>query len=178
VAGIALALLVGIIVANPIRIERRSPWLRYASLVLLSLLTVVNVFSATRLVVDLTNGEGIRDGGRLLFVGGVIWLTNVILFALFIWEFDRGGPGERAIGSHGRPDFLFPQMNLEGHLADAEWEPNFLDYLYVAFTNATAFSPTDTVPLSRWAKMTMMLESAISLITVILVISRAVSIFR
>ena len=145
---------------------------------LIAVLSIVNVASATRLVVDLANGEGIRNGTDLLLFGGIVWLTNVILFALWYWEFDRGGPGERAVASHTRPELLFPQLQLDGRLSDPEWEPNFLDYLYVSFTNATAFSPTDTLSLSRWAKMMMMLQSAISLITVILVISRAVSVFK
>jgi hypothetical protein len=178
VAGIALVLLVGIIAANPKRIDRPSKALRVASLLLIALLSTANVASAARLVIDLTNGQGIRNGSELLFVGGVIWMTNVILFALFYWEFDRGGPVARSFGTHTRPDLLFPQFQLEGPLRDPEWEPNFIGYLYVSFTNATAFSPTDTLPLSRWAKMTMMLQSAVSLITVILVISRAVSIFK
>ena len=112
---------------------------------LIAVLSTVNVASATRLVVDLANGEGIRNGTDLLLFGGIVWLTNVILFALWYWEFDRGGPGERAVASHTRPELLFPQLQLDGRLSDPEWEPNFLDYLYVSFTNATAFSPTDTL---------------------------------
>ena len=145
VAGLALALLIGILAANPKRIDHPSRRLRAASLVLIAVLSTVNVASATRLVVDLANGEGIRNGTDLLVFGGIVWLTNVILFALWYWEFDRGGPGERAVASHTRPELLFPQLQLDGRLSDPEWEPNFLDYLYVSFTNATAFSPTDTL---------------------------------
>ena len=109
--------------------------------------------------------------------GGAIWLTNVIVFALWYWEMDRGGPAARACGTHEYPDFLFTQMTAP-ELVAKDWEPAFLDYLYLSFTNATAFSPTDTLPLSRWAKMTMMFQSAVSLVTVALVVARAVNVLE
>ena len=117
------------------------------------------------------------DAGSLLFNGGAVWLTNVIVFALWYWEADRGGPAARANARHEYPDFLFAQMTAP-EMAPRDWEPRFLDYLYLSFTNATAFSPTDTLPLSRWAKLTMMAQSAVSLVTVALVIARAVNILR
>jgi hypothetical protein len=110
----------------------------------------------------------------LLVGGGEIWVTNTIVFALWFWEYDRGGPAERAHGTTDMPDLLFPQMTDE-HLA-RNWEPNFIDYLYVSFTNSTAFSPTDTMPLSRWSKVLFALQAAISLITVALIAARAVNI--
>ena len=102
-------------------------------------------------------------------------LTNVIVFALWFWEGDRGGPAARADADKPHPDFLFPQMQSP-ELASRDWEPTFLDYFYVAFTNATAFSPTDTMPLSAWAKLLMLTESVISLVTVLLVVARAVNV--
>lgn len=102
--------------------------------------------------------------------------TNVIAFALWYWECDRGGPIARAAGRRPRLDFRFPQMeDPDGHL---DWEPHFLDYFYLSFTNATAFSPTDVMPMSRWAKMLMLSQSAVSLVTLAVVISRAVSLFK
>jgi uncharacterized membrane protein len=110
-------------------------------------------------------------------VGGAIWITNVIIFALWYWELDRGGPVARSKAVHKYPDFMYPQMQAPD-LAPEHWEPTFLDYLYVSFTNATAFSPTDTMPLSRWAKMLMMAQASVSLATVALVIARAVNILH
>jgi uncharacterized membrane protein len=113
----------------------------------------------------------------LLATGGAIWATNVIVFALWYWELDRGGPVARAHATRVHPDFLFAQLQSPD-LAPADWEPAFADYLYVSFTNAAAFSPTDVLPLSRWAKLTMMLQSVVSLATVVLVIARAVNILK
>jgi uncharacterized membrane protein len=109
--------------------------------------------------------------------GAAIWATNVIVFGLWYWEFDRGGAIERAAGDRQYPDLLFPQMTSPD-LAPPDWEPGFVDYLYVSFTNATAFSPTDVLPMTRWAKLTMMTQSAISVVTLALVIARAVNILR
>jgi uncharacterized membrane protein len=104
-----------------------------------------------------------------------VYFTNLIAFGLWYWELDRGGPAARAHGVKAYPDFLFPQMSTPD-LAPAEWEPAFIDYLYVSFTNATAFSPTDVMPLTRWAKLTMALQSAVALVVVAMVIARAVNI--
>ena len=106
-----------------------------------------------------------------------IWLTNVIVFGLWYWELDRGGPGARCRENHREPDFLFPQMSTPA-AAPPSWAPRFLDYLYVAFTNATAFSPTDTLPLTAWAKVLMAIQSLASLLTVALVAARAVNILQ
>jgi hypothetical protein len=105
-----------------------------------------------------------------------IWLTNVIVFGLWYWDLDRGGPATRLHENHRRPDFLFPQMSTPG--SGPNWTPDFLDYLYTSFTNATAFSPTDTMPLTAWAKLLMMVQSLASLLTVALVVSRAVNILN
>jgi uncharacterized membrane protein len=176
-ATVAALLLVGIVLANPTRINRRSPALRASTLFLVALLSAGNMASGARLIIDLVNAEGIRDPGKLLLTGGAIWLTNVIVFALWYWEFDRGGPVARALAPRPYPDFLFPQM-ASPELAPPGWEPGFTDYFYMSFTNATAFSPTDVMPLSRWAKMTMLLQSAISLMLAALVIARAVNILK
>jgi uncharacterized membrane protein len=128
-------------------------------------------------VADLVAGRAGTDAVPLLLTGGGIWLTNVIVFALWYWEWDRGGPMARVLGQRQYADFLFAQMqNPES--APPDWEPAFLDYLYLSFTNSTAFSPTDVMPLSRWAKMLMMLQSSVSLVTVVLVVARAVNILK
>jgi uncharacterized membrane protein len=175
--GLAVLLLIGVFVAKSARLERRSRLLRIASLSLIAVMSLSNATSAGRLIVDLVRAEGIRDPTRLLLTGGAIWLTNVIVFGLWYWEFDRGGPVERAAGARPFPDFVFPQMTSP-ELAPPDWEPGFVDYLYVSFTNALAFSPTDVMPMTRWAKLTMLTQSAISVITVVLVIARAVNILR
>jgi hypothetical protein len=108
---------------------------------------------------------------------GAIYLTNVIAFGIWYWELDSGGPLARAAATRPYPDFLFPQMT-QHHLASKNWEPRFGDYLYVSFTNATAFSPTDTMPMPRWAKALMSVQSAIALSTTALVIARAVNILK
>jgi hypothetical protein len=174
------ALLVGLVAANPHRINRQSTMLRALALTLAALLSLANAWSASALVVDIVRGTGPKTPALLLVTGGTIWLTNVIVFALWYWEFDRGGPVERALATTQRyPDFLFANMTVQDMpgIVPKDWEPTFTDYLYLAFTNATAFSPTDTLPLSRWAKMAMTLQSAVSLITATLVIARAVNIF-
>jgi uncharacterized membrane protein len=111
----------------------------------------------------------------LLGRGAALWVTNVVVFSLWFWELDRGGAAERAAGSNIPASFGFPEDSMPD-LAPAEWIPRYPDYLYLSFTNATAFSPTDTLPVRTWAKMAMMSESVISLLTAILVIARAINV--
>jgi len=177
VAGLSGALLVMLIAVNPRHLNRQSRWLRGLSLLLIAVMSVANIAAGARLVIDLVNGQGIRDPGKLLVTGGAIWLTNVIVFSLWYWEFDRGGPVSRALVPDTAPDFLFPQM-ASPELAPADWEAEYIDYLYVSFTNAMAFSPTDVMPMSRWTKLTMLLQSVVSLLIAVLVIARAVNILR
>ena len=105
----------------------------------------------------------------------LIWLTNFLLFALWYWELDRGGPGRRAAGRDQPPDFLFPQMS-DDRIEPRNWRPRFIDYLYVSLTNATAFSPTDTMPLTPMAKSVMGIQSLVSLVTLGLIVARAVNV--
>lgn len=172
-----LLLLVGLIAANPRRVAPRTRWLRWLGLALTGVISLANGWAAVRLVAGLLNHTEGRDAGPLLLTGGGIWLTNVIVFALWYWEWDRGGPLARARGHHQFADFLFVQMQSP-ETAPPDWEPTFLDYLYLSFTNSTAFRPTDVMPLSRWAKMLMMLQSSVSLVTVVLVVARAVNILK
>jgi len=174
-------LLVGLVAANPRRINRESRLLRFVALALATLLSVANAWSATALVLDIVRGKGPGTPSSLLVTGLAIWLTNIIVFALWYWEFDQGGPVARALATKPRlPDFLFANMTVwdDPNLVAKDWQPAFTDYLYLAFTNATAFSPTDTLPLTRWAKMMMTLQALVSLITVALVVARAVNIFQ
>jgi uncharacterized membrane protein len=167
------ALIVILLVVNPGHITREQSRLRAIGLVLIALITVANVVSLIELIHALLYGS--KAGGRSLVYASVpIWLTNVLVFGLWYWELDRGGPAARQLQHHRQPDFLFPQMSTPA--AAPRWTPGFLDYLYTSFTNATAFSPTDTMPLTAWAKMLMMAQSLASLITVAVVISRAVNI--
>jgi uncharacterized membrane protein len=160
--------------ANPGRLERRTPMLRRLSLTLIAVASLGTAWSVVKLVTAIAGGGDTGSAATLLRAGGSIWLINVLTFAVWYWELDRGGPLERAAGTDPYPDFLFPQMTVP-RMVPKDWRPQFADYLYLAFTNATAFSPTDTLPLSRWAKLTMMLQSAISLITAALVVAKAVN---
>jgi uncharacterized membrane protein len=169
------ALLVGLAISNPVRIEHRARFVRWASLVLIFVLTAANATSAVLLIRAILNGHATGGAGALLASGAAIWATNVIAFALWYWEFDRGGPVHRAHGTFQYLDFLFPQMTVND-LTPPDWEPYFVDYLYLSFTNATAFSPTDVMPLARWAKLAMLVQSAVSLALAALVIARAINI--
>jgi hypothetical protein len=170
-------LLLALILANPHRIDRQSRVLRMLGLTLAALISVANAWSVVRLATGLVRGTEGGTPGALLVTGGAIWLTNVIVFGLWYWEFDRGGPVARALGTRPYPDFQFTQM-ASPELAPPDWEPAFADYLYLAFTNAAAFSPTDVLPLSRWAKLAMTLQSAVSIVTVALIVARAVNILK
>jgi uncharacterized membrane protein len=164
-----------ILITNPGHISRGESRLRVIGISLIALTTVTNVVSLIELLHALLYGS--KAGGRPLVYASVpIWLTNVIVFGLWYWELDRGGPAARLSPGHRQPDFLFPQMSTPG--SSPGWVPNFLDYFYTSFTNATAFSPTDTMPLTAWAKMLMMLQSLASLVTVAVVVSRAVNILN
>jgi uncharacterized membrane protein len=146
---------------------------RTVVLVLLSMVAIANFVSLELLVHYLLHGG--KAGGRPLILSAiVIWLTNIAVFALAFWQLDGGGPDARARGAATQRDFLFPQMT-EPELRE-DWNPTFLDYLYTSFTNGTAFSPTDAMPLSVRLKMLMMVQSIASLVTVLLVAARAVNV--
>jgi hypothetical protein len=163
-----------LLIANPWH-EVESRNLRPVSIGIIILINGANLVALGELVHELLYG-GVSDGRSLVYASVPIWLTNVIVFGLWYWELDRGGPTARLKATHPAPDFLFPQQNAPG--AAPGWTPTFLDYLYTSFTNATAFSPTDTMPLSAWAKLLMMIQSLASLLTVALVVSRAVNILK
>jgi hypothetical protein len=165
-------LLLGLVVAAPDEKIVRSPNRRRVAIAMVGLVSTVNAVSLGLLVHELLHG-GKAHGRPLVLAGIVLWVTNVLLFGLWFWELDRDGPLARRT-SPGKPDFLFPQM-AEPRI-DPGWEPNIVDYLYVSFTNATAFSPTDTMPLSRISKVLMATQSLTALVTIGLVVARAVNI--
>ena len=143
---------------------------------LLALVSVANAFLVLAVIASLVRGEE-RSGAQLLLKAITVWGTNVITFGLWFWVLDRGGPVRRRRPDPPPPDFLFPQLDAP-EVAAPRWEPHLVDYVYVAFTNAIAFSPTDVLPLSRLAKLLMLFESALSALTILLVAARAVNIFR
>jgi hypothetical protein len=170
-------LLVIVIVADPVRINRRSREIRTVSIVLVSVLVVGTLWSTGLLIDDLIRGGPETNSATdLLAAGTAIWVSNIIAFALLYWEVDGGGAAARAhrIPEHG--DFAFPQQS-NPRLAQPSWRPRFIDYLYLGYTNATALSPTDVMPLAPWAKMTMAVQSFISIAILGLVIARAVNVF-
>ena len=175
--ALELALLATLTVINPVRLTRHTAMGRYLSLMLLAVISLDNGASAVLLDSKLIRGIAGDQAAPLLGSAAAIYLTNLIAFGVLYWEFDRGGPFARAEARSPYPDFLFPQMT-QHHLARKDWVPQFGDYLYVSFTNATAFSPTDTMPLTRRAKLLMAVQSAIALSTTALVIARAVNILK
>lgn len=149
---------------------------RQLSILQIGLIALGNAIGLAYLIHQLLYGGGV-EGRALLYAAFDVWVTNVIVFALGYWELDGGGPLERASTGKHDLDFAFVQQT-DPEVAATGWRPTFPDYLYLAFTNASAFSPTDTMPLTRRAKMLMMAQSTISLITVLLVAARAVSILK
>ena len=175
--AIGALLLLPLVWANPFHLRRDEPWLRWVALALLAVLVAVNAFYLAGLIFFLNSGNA--SDGQVLVRGAVlIWATNVVAFAVWYWEIDRGGPFARA-PEHERPeervDLLFPQMTVD--LPGWErWLPGFTDYLFVALTAGTAFSPTDTMPLSARTKTLMGIESLISLLTIAVIAARAVNV--
>ncbi|MEC3981911.1 hypothetical protein [Amycolatopsis sp. H20-H5] len=167
-------LVVALLLINPGRMDERSRVERMISLVLVAVVSIANGVSAGQLVAGIATGTLGDQAARVLVSGGIVYWTNIVVFSLWYWEFDRGGPGMRAVGRAEYADLMFPQMS-DPELAHKDWEPSYLDYLYLSFTNATAFSPTDVMPLRLWAKMTMMLQAAISLVLALMVLAWAVS---
>ena len=167
-------LAIGLLMATPRQLEHEHPKRRRITITLVGIVSAANVFSLVELTQFLLH-HNVSNGHQLIVAGVLIWLTNFLIFSLWYWEIDRGGPGVRAAGHDGPPDFLFPQMT-DDVIEPLDWRPKFIDYLYVSLTNAAAFSPTDTMPLSPTAKGIMGIQSIVSLVTIGLVVSRAVNI--
>jgi len=174
VPAIELILLAVAMIRDPGRIDRRGPGSQRATIALAAVMTIATVGGIIVLIVDILDTNFIVTPNSILGRGAALWVTNVIAFSFWYWIFDRGGPGDRAAGSGIAPSFAFPE-NATPELAPDGWQPRYHDYLYLSFTNATAFSPTDTLPIQAWAKMAMLAESVLSLITAIMVIARAIN---
>jgi hypothetical protein len=179
VLAIVLAVLVvALMVGDPGRIDRQKTWLRVLTGTLIGIISFANAASAIRLVIAIFNTAPFTQNPRVLIISGaIIWLTNVIAFGLWYWDLDRGGAAARAQGAPIGPAFIFPEMANPEHVRDG-WYPTFLDYLQLSFSTAMAFSPTDVSAIKPWAKLLMMVESALSLVVGLLVIARAVNILR
>jgi hypothetical protein len=154
----------------------RLRWgIRYLAVGLTALVSLMNLGALILLIRALLSGHS-GDTGRTLLLDAVnLWATNVIAFALWYWSIDRGGPADLT-DDDAVVDFLFPQMAEHAAKLGKDWSPGFVDYLFVSFTNAAAFSPTDTMPLTQRAKLLMMVQAGISIMTLAIVASRAVNI--
>jgi hypothetical protein len=174
--GVEGALLLAFTIVTPHPRLRASEIRRRVAIALIALVSASNIFYLVELCRALLHGHA-GAGRELIFAGAQLWLTNVLLFALWYWELDRGGPLDRAAGTRTDqpPDFMFPQ-DAEPRMRALGWKPGLIDYIYVSFTNAAAFSPTDTMPLSQSAKVLMTAQALTSLLIVVLVVSRAVNI--
>jgi hypothetical protein len=188
VPGLELVLLVPLLVGNPRRMTRQTKVLRWVSIGLILLIALANTTALVLLVDELVDGSS-KEGGALLLGAAQVWLTNIIVFALAYWELDRGGPVVRTRAPRSQlppADFRFPQDEDHDAVDEvavrsakrSDWSPGFLDYLYVSTTNSSAFSPTDTMPLSHRAKMLMATESVSALLLSVIVIARGVSLLK
>ena len=163
-------------IADPGRIDRQSRAARAIGIALMAVLVAGAATQAVVLVVELVGAnKALNSADELLSSGALVWLNTIIAFTFLYWEIDGGGPVTRAHRGAKYPDLAFPQ-HMNPDLAPPDWRPLFVDYLYLGLTNATAFSPTDVMPLRHWAKLTMGAQALISLIILGLVIARAVNI--
>lgn len=171
-------LLVALMVSDPGRIDRRSTVVRALSVVLVAILVMGAAVATVRLVVDLIRGgPETNSPGQLLRVGSLVWIYVIITFSFLYWELDSGGPEARARSAPEYMDLAFPE-HLNPRVSRPGWRPEFFDYLYLGFTDATAFSPTDVMPMARWAKLAMAIQALACLIIMGLVIARAVNILK
>jgi len=178
-----LAYVVGIAVLTPLAgvglTSARQWWRRVERIVVVAFVVVVGagtIVNLANLTVKMLSGSAHTSGLQLLTSSIALWVTNVFVFSLLYWQVDRGGPEARIDGGGSRPDWLFPQATAPADEVAHDWHPVFVDYLYLSYSTATAFSTTDVVPLTSRAKLMMMLQSMISLVTIVLVASRAINI--
>jgi hypothetical protein len=180
---VEVLLLVALLITNPRRITRETRWSRWASIGLAVVVILTNLVSLALLVSELSSKNS--SGGNLLLAAMQIWVTNVIGFGLLFWELDRGGPVSRRSRRRDEmpaADWRFSQDENDDAVievsrsssASSGWVPIFVDYLYLSLTNSSAFSPTDTMPLSARAKVLMGIEATAALVVSLLVVARAV----
>lgn len=178
IPGLELVLLVVLVGMNPVRMRRASRAARVIGFIVVAAITADNAFSAGLLDYSILSGAETSNNATALLLGGAaIYVTNIIAFGIWYWELDRGGPIARSAGLDHYPDLIFPQM-MNPNLAPPRWQPLFVDYLYTSLTNVFAFSPTDTMPASRWAKMLFAIQASVALSTVALVLARAVNVLN
>jgi hypothetical protein len=175
IPALSIVLLAPVVLTRPLPHTPAALLRRSTAILLMALITIANTAAIVLLVHYIVNGHKV-NGHELIRAAIHIWCTNVLVFGLWFWQLDGGGPAARRRGT-GPRDFAFPQMT-DPEVAAPGWHPLFVDYLYVSFTNSSAFSPTDTMPLTRWAKVLMLVQSSISIVTLILVAARAVNILR
>lgn len=183
IPALEVVLLIAVVATNPRRITTETRWSRITSLTLTAVIILSNLFALVLLIHDLTSSH--VSGGKSLLVAALqVWATNVIAFALLFWNLDRGGPVSRTYVARDRlplADFRFSHDEDDdavievagGSSKTADWIPTFVDYLYLSTTNSSAFSPTDTMPLTSRAKVLMGVEATAALLTSLLVIARA-----
>jgi uncharacterized membrane protein len=177
VPAVEVGLVLVLLAADPARVSGHRRRLRRLAIGLVGLLACAALASTVQLIVDLVEGTKVTNSASaLLASGALIWLGNVLVFSLFYWLLDSGGPLARYRGDHPYPDFAFTQ-HMSPELSPPGWRTQYADYLILALTTSTAFSPTDVMPMARWAKLTMSLQSLIALTVVGLVIARAVNVF-
>ena len=176
VPSIEAALLALLLFGDPSRLARRAPLVHRVALAMVVVLVAAALWATGLLVYDLINGTGVTQSpAQLLASGGLVWLGNNLAFALLYWLIDSGGPIART-RNPAPVDFAFTQ-HMSPELAPPGWRPVFLDYLHLGFTNATAFSPTDVMPLTHRAKYTMLVQSTVALALFGLIVARAVNAF-
>jgi hypothetical protein len=184
IPALEAALLVALVCVNPYRMTRDNPWARAAALTLVGLIAATNTVALVLLLRQLVTTDG-SQATQLLMAAGQVWLTNVIVYGLAFWELDRGGPVARTrLPRYELPqaDFRFPQDEDDDAVIEVkmgsskigDWVPAVVDYLYMSLTNSSAFSPTDTMPLSTRAKILMGIESTSALVISVVVIAKGV----
>jgi hypothetical protein len=175
--AIEVCLLAVLVFCDIVSDGRRSAQVRGLAILLVGLLVAAAMYATVILIDHLVAGDKqTSDGARLLASGSLVWLGNILAFGLLYWVLDSGGPRRRLRAERRFPDFVFPQMQAP-ELAPPDWRPIFVDYLYLGFSTSTAFSTTDVIPLARWCKLAMAVQSAVSLAVIGLVIARAVNVF-
>jgi hypothetical protein len=175
VIGIAVLIPIG-----AVGLSAAKPWWlrveRTVTLIFFVVPGVATLANLGNLIWAMVNRSAEIGGLQLLASSVAVWITNALLFSLLYWQIDRGGPEARVNAASTRPDWLFPQEGAPAEDVPRGWQPTFVDYLYLGYSTATAFSTTDAMPLTPRAKLLMMLESAISLMTIVVVASRAINI--
>jgi hypothetical protein len=183
IPAVEVALLIALLITNPTRMVRQTRWSRGASVVLVGIVIITNLIALGLLIHSLASAKA--SGTSLLVAAMQVWLTNVIGFGLLFWELDRGGPVTRREARRDKlpaADWRFSQDEDDDAIVEVAatsslksgWIPIFLDYLYLSVTNSSAFSPTDTMPLTNRAKILMAVEATSALLTSLLIIARAV----